>query len=450
MSSVPADLGDAVAYLWRTWRPRWQPHDLEQWRSASSYAGELAPLVSRMIHDGVVPSDTADPAGEWESFILASAIDEVLLEQHPRYRDGSGPRALAYLTTRWRAHHRLDNGGIAPEYAVTWSGASTLHRDDVVNFFSSTRVVSAADFAQLDFVALRTHDRLDARSRTVATPLTVGCVPVFDAKEDLTFQFQPPRYFAVQPTHPGVTIDRAESVLLALDEANVDIGLCPESTIGPGTLQAWQSAIRASATRPSRLRWIVIGTGDTDGTDAPPHNRAVLLSRLTGDEITRQSKRHGFSLNAHRVAEWNLETHFAGATEEILEEYTTYGNSWSIVDDDAFTVAVAICEDLNRIDDAGAALRSFRPSLLLSPILDVEMTKNGWPAQAAGQWMNICGTITVVANSLVIARRRGTTSPATALVQNGQLPSHYDPDIYPGPPDLKASEHFGDVVRFEL
>ena len=159
MSSVlTEDPGTCVALLWDTYESQWTTHDTETWSASNVFEAEVEALASQIRDIGVVPEDSRTVTGPYEAFLLISAIDRALTSAHPKFGDPRMSGALSHLADRVVRTNRLDIPAAA--VAVVWSHARSNHLDDLANWLTSVRVVSADVFADLRFVRPKVHDRI--------------------------------------------------------------------------------------------------------------------------------------------------------------------------------------------------------------------------------------------------------------------------------------------------
>ncbi|MGB0097746.1 MAG: hypothetical protein WBP81_35065, partial [Solirubrobacteraceae bacterium] len=138
--------------------------------------------------------------------------------------------------------------------------------------------------------------------------VAVGCVPMLSGYDDLELSCRDDdgcRRYRIRPRRASLS-GRVRAALRGLDASGAVVGVLPEATLSNELLDLWISAIRTEE-RPegSRLDWVLAGTGPV-GDAEPPHNRAVMLERTTGQKVFEYDKEFDFTLTPDTLEKWNL------------------------------------------------------------------------------------------------------------------------------------------------
>jgi predicted amidohydrolase len=248
--------------------------------------------------------------------------------------------------------------------------------------------------------------------------IVVTCVPVIADPDELSWQIRRTdgrRYYRIQPAGSEVTQRRIVEIVTNLDRSGALIAVAPELTLSPAILDRWKDVLRARDHRGSRLRWVLVGTGNLS-SGRRPSNTAVLLDARTGAEIARQEKHYPFNLGSEELARWKL-TSRLGA-DPIAEDLSP-GRRLTVLDAGPLRVAMPICEDLERTMDIGRVIRDMGISLLLTPVFSRPLKLDRWEHKAAATHLRETGATVVVSNSMVVGSLTGSAD-GTALV----VPSH--------------------------
>src|SRR3712207_1567359 len=114
------------------------------------------------------------------------------------------------------------------------------------------------------------------------------------------------RFYRIHPADREPTRARVEKVIAAWDEQGVAIGVAPELCLSRALLERWQLALqRREGAAASRLRLVLAGSGNVDGS-LPPTNEAVMLDARTGEVLARQHKVHPFNFSEEDLELWGL------------------------------------------------------------------------------------------------------------------------------------------------
>jgi predicted amidohydrolase len=214
-----------------------------------------------------------------------------------------------------------------------------------------------------------------------------------------------------------------EKVIAAWDERNVAIGVAPELCLSRTLLERWQAALRERpGAQASRLRLVVAGSGNVDGS-SPPANEALLLDARTGEVLVRQRKVHPFNFSPADLELWGLADRLTGPIDEDLSR----GRRVCVVEAGGARLAILVCEDLARLHAFAAALHAHGVSLVLVPVFARPTKDRRWERARAEVYSDAIGSTVVVANSLVIAeilRSPGPVGTAIAVAPGHAVVGH--------------------------
>jgi predicted amidohydrolase len=217
------------------------------------------------------------------------------------------------------------------------------------------------------------------------------------------------RFYRIHPADREPTHARVEEVVRAWDEQGVAIGVAPELCLSRALLERWQAALRERASK--RLRLVVAGSGNLDGS-SPPVNEAVLLDGRTGELLARQRKVHPFNFSPADLELWGLTDRMTGPIDEDLSR----GERVCVVEAGGARLAILVCEDLARLHAFAGALHAHGVSLLLVPVFARPTKDRRWERARAEVYCDAIGASVVVANSLVIAEILGTAGPVGTAI----------------------------------
>ncbi len=232
-------------------------------------------------------------------------------------------------------------------------------------------------------------------------PVQVGCAPLLETFEDVTFDpALPVGYdaFSLAPVDSASLRNRISSVIRRLDDSGAVIGVIPEGTLTDGLLKFWKEEAARTAAQGKSLRWLLVGTGPLGGDDPPP-NRAVLIDRQSGKEILSQDKLAAFVLSAGQASEWKVP---GGPIDRSVAEHITRGSRITVLETSLGRLAIVICEDLSQSAGWARELIECGISHLFVPIFSKAIIPYRWVGQAAERLIADTGAWLVVANSLVV------------------------------------------------
>jgi predicted amidohydrolase len=243
------------------------------------------------------------------------------------------------------------------------------------------------------------------------------------------------RFYRIHPADCEPTRARVDKVIAEWDAHDVAIGVAPELCLSPALLERWQRALRE---RPnagaSRLRLVVAGSGNLNGS-SPPVNEAVLLDARSGEALVRQRKVHPFNFSQDDLELWGLTDRLSAPIDEDLSR----GERVCVVEAGGVRLAILVCEDLARLHAFAAALHAHGVSLLLVPVFARPTKDRRWERARAEVYTDAIGSSVVVSNSLVIAEILRAPAPVGTAIA-----------IAPGKAAVGHASDPDDVVVFAL
>jgi predicted amidohydrolase len=379
----------------------------------------------------------AAPDHGHQTFAVLAGLDAALTHANPLL-GGPPPPALTEYALRYAESGRFDSGALPgallPRFARP--GRRGQLPDHPVEAFGAVVRVDAAGWDACDHATLPVRSRLTRQEREAG--LRVAAAPMIREPDELEWEVEERsglRFYRIHPADREPTRARVEKVIAKWDEHDVAIGIAPELCLSRPLLERWQAALRE---RPgagtSRLRLVVAGSGNVEGS-SPPANVAVLLDARTGEVLVRQRKVHPFNFSREDLELWGLADRLTAPIDEDLHR----GRRVCVVEAGGVRLAILVCEDLARLHAFAAALHAHGVSLLLVPVFARPTKDRRWERARAEVYSDAIGSSVVVANSLVIAEMLGSPMPVgTALA------------VAPGHAAVGHSSEPDDVVVFEL
>src|SRR4051794_13991418 len=272
---------------------------------ADAEVAATAARVEQRVLDGE-PVDA--PEGGRRAFATLLGLDAALAHANPVV-GGAAPRALTEYALRYAESGRFDSGALPgallPRFARP--GRRGQLPDDLADAFASVVRVDAARWAACDHAALPARSRLTRPQREAG--LRIATAPMIREPDELEWKVEERsglRFYRIHPADREPTRARVEKVIAAWDEQEVAIGIAPELCLSRALLERWQVALRERAgARTSRLRVVVAGSGNVNGS-SPPTNEAVLLDARTGEVLVSQPKVHPFNFSPEDLELWGL------------------------------------------------------------------------------------------------------------------------------------------------
>lgn len=230
---------------------------------------------------------------------------------------------------------------------------------------------------------------------------------------------------------PSETLDREARTrdgLEALEASDAVLGLVPESTLDPATVEAWRSACIATASEyRGKLAWIVIGSGllslKVEASDLFPGesasaplvgetatritNQAVVMDRRTGEIILIQDKHPGFTVTPDIVQKYG-QSAVLGDDEGFPEWIESSTRLWAL-ELPIGRIVILVCEALKRVTSNGARAAALSPDIILSPLFAMKIAENTWAHVSAKILSSELGASVAVFNSKGLRRRDAYT-----------------------------------------
>jgi predicted amidohydrolase len=356
----------------------------------------------------------AVPDGARTTFAVLLGLDAAFAHANP-LSGAIPPPALTECALRYAESGRLDSGAhpgaLLPRFARP--GRRGQLPNDLADAFGSVVRVGAADWDACDHVALPARSRLTRPEREAA--LRVATAPIIREPDELEWEVEERsglRFYRIHPADREPTRARLERVVAAWDDHDVAIGVAPELCLSRALLEHWQTLLRQrEGAGTSRLRLVVAGSGNVDGS-SPPANEAVLLDAHTGEVLVRQRKVHPFNFSPQDLELWGLADRLTAPIDEDLSR----GARVCVVDAGGARLAILVCEDLARLHAFAAALHAHGVSLILVPVFARPTKDRRWERARAEVYSDAVGSSVVVSNSLVIAAiLRSPTPVGTAI-----------------------------------
>ena len=405
----------------------------ETWMADATVAAAAA-AVEQAALDGQA---VAAPGNEDQTFAVLLGLDAALARANPLSGEAAPP-ALTEYALRYAESGRLDSGarpgGLLPRFARP--GRRGQLPDDLADAFGSVVRVEAAAWDACDHAALPARSRLTRPEREAG--LRVATAPMIREPDELRWEVEERsglRFYRIHPADREPTRARVENVIAAWDERDVAIGIAPELCLSRTLLERWQVALRGRAgAEASRLRLVVAGSGNVDGS-SPPANEALLLDARTGEVLVRQRKVHPFNFSPADLELWGLADRLTGPIDEDLSR----GRRVCVVEAGGARLAILVCEDLARLHAFAAALHAHGVSLVLVPVFARPTKDRRWERARAEVYSDAIGSTVVVANSLVIAEILRSPRPVGTAIA-----------VAPGHAAVGHASEPDDVVVFAL
>ena len=393
----------------------------EGWMADAGVAATAAAVERAALAGEAV----ATPGGGREAFAVLLGLDAALAHANPAL-GAAAPPALSEYALRYAEAGRLDSGAVPgallPRFARP--GRRGQLPDDLADAFGAVVRVGAAAWEACDHAALPARSRLTRPQREAG--LRVATAPLIRDPDELEWEVEERsglRFYRIRPADREPTRARVERVIAAWDEQDVAIGVGPELCLSPVLLEQWQRALAdREHAGTSRLRLVVAGSGNLNGS-SPPVNEAVLLEARTGEVLAGQRKVHPFNFSPEDLELWGLTDRLTAPVDEDLRR----GERLCVVEAGGARVAILVCEDLARLHAFAAALHAHGVSLLLVPVFARPTKDRRWERARAEVYSDAIGSTVVVANSLVIADILRTPPPvgtAIAVAPGGAAVGH--------------------------
>ena len=405
----------------------------ETWISDAEVAATAA-LVERAALDGEA---VAVPDGARRTFAVLLGLDAALVHANPQL-GGAAPPALTEYALRYAESGRFDSGALPgallPRFARP--GRRGQLPDDLTDVFGAVVRVKPSDWDVCDRAALPARSRLTRPDREAG--LRVATAPMIREPDELEWEVEERaglRFYRIHPADRAPTRARVDKVIAGWDEQDVMIGIAPELCLSRALLERWQAALRErEGAGASRLRLVVAGSGNLDGS-SPPTNEAVLLDARSGEVLVRQPKVHPFNFSQEDLELWGLADRLTAPIDEDLRR----GERVWVVEAGGARLAILVCEDLARLHAFAGALHAHGVSLILVPVFARPTKDRRWERARAEVFCDAIGSSVVVANSLVIAEILQSPTPVGTAIA-----------VAPGQAAVGHASEPDDVVVFAL
>jgi predicted amidohydrolase len=430
---VSEDYADRLCELFDRLDPAEFHAEGEAWMGDANVAATAAGVEQAAL-DG---EPVGAPEGGRETFAVLRGLDAALAHANPLFGSAAPPAVVEYAL-RYAESGRFDSGALPgallPRFARP--GRRGQLPDDLADAFGSVVRVNSADWDACDHVALPARSRLTRPEREAS--LRVATTPMIREPDELEWEVEERsglRFYRIHPADLEPTRARVEKVITAWDEQDVAIGIAPELCLSRALLERWQVALRErEGAGASRLRLVVAGSGNVDGS-SPPTNEAVMLDARTGEVLVRQHKVHPFNFSQPDLRLWGLADRLSAPIDEDLSR----GDRVCVVEAGGARLAILVCEDLARLHAFAAALHAHGVSLLLVPVFARPTKDRRWERARAEVYSDAIGSSVVVANSLVIAEILGSPTPGGTAIA-----------VAPGRAAVGHSSEPDDIVVFAL
>jgi predicted amidohydrolase len=392
---------------------------------------EVAAIAARVERYALAGERVTAGDGARQTFAVLLGLDAALAQANPLLGTAAPP-ALTEYALRYVESGRLDSGAlpgaVLPRFARP--GRSGQLPDDLADAFGSVVRVDATGWAACDHATVPARSRLTRPDREAG--LRIATAPMIREPDELHWEMEERSGLRFYRIHPA---DGEPTHARAWDEHDVAIGVAPELCLSRALLERWQASLagRADAVA-SRLRLVVAGSGNVNGS-SPPTNEAVLLDARTGEVLVRQPKVHPFNFSEQDLELWGLGDRLTAPIDEDLHR----GERVCVVEAGGARLAILVCEDLARLHAFAGFLHAHGVSLLLVPVFARPTKDRRWERSRAEVYVDAIGSTVVVANSLVIAEvLRAPTPVGTAIA------------VAPGRAAVGHASEADDVVVFAL
>src|SRR4051812_35379715 len=398
---------------------------------------EVAATAAATERAGLAGEPVAEAEPGRPTFATLLGLDAAFAHVNP-LQAGTAPPALTEYALRYAETGCFDSGArpgaLLPRFARP--GRRGQLPDSPADAFAFVVRVDAVNWGLCDRAALPARSRLTRAQREVG--LRVATAPMIRAPDELDWEVEERagmRFYRIGPADREPTRARVETVIAAWDEQDAAIGIAPELCLSAALLGRWQTALKTRrAAKTSRLRLVVAGSGNLNGS-TPPANEAVLLDARTGEVLVRQRKIHPFNFSPEDLELWGLSDRLTAPIDEDLSR----GRRLCVVEAGGVRLAIMVCEDLARLHAFAAALHAHGVALILVTVFARPTKDRRWERARAEVYSDAVGSTVVVANSLVIAEiLRAPTPVGTAMA------------VSPGHAAVGHASEPDDVVVFAL
>ena len=382
-----------------------------EWRFAADFERRM-----RAARDAVLRGEPlALPAGQREMMATLKGLDLAFKRVNPLYMGRSVPDSLSAARAQYGRFGKFNQDGVSgallPKFARPDRDTEEPDRLDLP--FDHVVRVRPEQCQYVYRHVASASQRLSARHR--AAGLTLGCAAFLDDESELSVSIVDrggERHYRIEPDPNAGLEQRIDDLLDGFDRSGVELGIVPESACSEALLRHWQSALRnRSGAATSSLSWVLVGTGNLRSDD-PPRNTAALLDARTGAVMFEQSKQYRFVISAEQqAATYKLKAF--DASGPLREDIYVPRQLW-IAELGSARMAIAICEDLGRLESLLPSLTQNGVSHILSPVFAQPIRPWRWEQQAGSALAGAGGAVVAVANSLVVGRVMGIATPMAA------------------------------------
>jgi predicted amidohydrolase len=324
------------------------------------------------------------------------------------------PRALTAMVQRYTLLGRFNTeavaGGLVPRFAAP--GRRGQLPDALADLFGAVQRVSPACWESVDHIVFPMRSRFTAPERTAGA--LVGCAPMIADPDEMNWEAEERdglRFYRIAVKATPAVRARIESLVESFDSDGVQIAVLPELVASRELLAAWQDLLRRRAIPPhSRLRWVLIGTGDIEPRGSRPVNAGAVLDARTGELLLQQRKQHPFNIKPGELRDWALPL----PTDHQLDEDLRRGHRLVVAETGLGRLGILVCEDLARVAGLGATIRELGMSHALAPVFSKPTLEHYWEHSRAKVHADETGTSVIVSNSLVVGRLQGHSAPLGA------------------------------------
>jgi predicted amidohydrolase len=430
---VSGDLADLFCELHDAISPPDFRAELLRWEAGVEGRVRAAEVERRALA-GEPVAPQSDPEARWATL---RGLDAALAHANPA-TGGVPPPALSEYALRYAEHGRLDSGAhggaLLPRFVQP--GRRGQLPDDLRDAFGAVVRVPAPEWEACEHVVLPAWARLTRADRE--TGLRVATTPLVAEPDELAWHVVERgglRFYRIHPADTDATRARIARIVDGFDDHDATIGVAPELCLSPLLLDAWRAALRGRARAgSSALRFVVVGTGNVEGSD-PPTNTAVLLDAQTGEPLATQRKIYPFNFSPEDLELWGLADRLPAPIDEDLAP----GERVAVIEAGGARLAILVCEDLARLHAFAPALSAHGVSLILVPVFARPTKDRRWERARAETYSDSTGSTVLVANSLVMATVLGTPRPAGTCLA-----------VAPGAATVGHAVAADDVVVFAL
>jgi predicted amidohydrolase len=400
---------------------------MSEWRGDRAVEGATARLADAIVEAGYVTEGQLAEAlrGHRQAFVFVRAVDRAFATIDPyhgvRHHGRLGP--FCDHLDRWgRYNSEPRNGAVLPRRTFP-SRPQRVPDHESEHLLSLMLVPPLPSHLHMRRLAAAYDFPETFRAKS---ELVVGCVAFIGGVDELEVERIDLRdsWYSIRARsgsqYSELWKSRIEATLKALDKSGAHLGVLPELALTDEILELWKDVL-LSMPRPSGsdLEWVLVGSGPitVNANWAQQPNRAVMLHRDTAERIHVQDKCEPFTIDDRQLRDWGLTPHLG---QGPLAEWMRDERDRYVLETRVGRLAVLICEDHGRLLTVGAELAAVAPTHLFIPIFAPPILRYRWQEQAAEQFANSTGSVSVVVTSYALASEQPAQAPAgqygTALV----------------------------------